>query len=370
MSGIYIHVPFCSSFCIYCDFYSVTECAQRGLYMEALEKEIIRRKDEIKGVPRTIYIGGGTPSLLSSDQLETLVAILRKHFVLDNVEEFTMEVNPDDITPEYASNMFRLGINRVSMGVQSFDDKNLKWMNRRHTSAQAEEAFRVLRRAGFDNISMDLIFGYKRVGVSDEDAFASWVEDVKRMIELRPEHISAYQMSIEPGSILARMKDYQEPSQEYCSECYYKLLDLLEEGGYHHYEVSNFSLPGYCSRHNSSYWERIPYVGFGPAAHSFDGEGRCWNPEDLGEYIAKSATGWGGENMERLTDEEALEEKVMLGLRKISGVSLTEEEYRELRENAEHLAAKGLINLDPDLRHISIPREHLFISDSIIAQII
>ena len=338
--------------------------------MEALEKEIIRRKDEIKGVPRTIYIGGGTPSLLSSDQLETLVAILRKHFVLDNVEEFTMEVNPDDITPEYASNMFRLGINRVSMGVQSFDDKNLRWMNRRHTSAQAEEAFRVLRRAGFDNISMDLIFGYKRVGVSDEDAFASWVEDIKRMIELRPEHISAYQMSIEPGSILARMKDYQEPSQEYCSECYYTLLSLLEEGGYQQYEVSNFSLPGYCSRHNSSYWERIPYVGFGPAAHSFDGEGRCWNPEDLGEYIAKSATGWGGENMERLTDEEALEEKVMLGLRKISGVSLTEEEYRELRENAEHLAAKGLINLDPDLRHISVPREHLFISDSIIAQII
>lgn len=338
--------------------------------MEALEKEIVRRKGELKGVPRTIYIGGGTPSLLSPEQLEALVALLRRHFILDNVVEFTMEVNPDDITREYASAMFRLGINRVSMGVQSFDDKNLKWMNRRHTSAQAVEAFRVLRRAGFDNISMDLIFGYKRVGVSDEDAFASWVEDIKRMIALRPEHISAYQMSIEPGSILAQMKDYQEPSQEYCSECYYKLLDLLEEGGYHHYEVSNFSLPGYHSRHNSSYWERIPYVGFGPAAHSFDGEGRYWNPEDLGEYIARSATGWGGENMERLTDEETLEEKVMLGLRKLSGVSLTEEEYRGLKVNIGNLVSKGLLNLDPNARHISIPREHLFISDSIIAQVI
>lgn len=338
--------------------------------MEALEKEIVRRKGELKGVPRTIYIGGGTPSLLSPEQLEALVALLRRHFNLDNVVEFTMEVNPDDITREYASAMFRLGVNRVSMGVQSFDDENLRWMNRRHTSAQAEEAFRVLRSAGFDNISMDLIFGYKRVGVSDRDAFASWTEDIRRMIALRPEHISAYQMSIEPGSILAQMKDYKEPTQEYCSECYYKLLELLDEGGYQQYEVSNFSLPGYCSRHNSSYWERIPYVGFGPAAHSFDGEGRCWNPEDLGEYIAKSAIGWGEANMERLTKEEALEEKVMLGLRKLSGVSLTKEEYRGLRVNIGNLVSKGLLNLDPDARHISIPREHLFISDSIIAQVI
>lgn len=370
MSGIYIHIPFCSTFCIYCDFYSVTECSKRDLYVEALEKEIIRRKESLKGVPRTLYIGGGTPSLLTAVQWGRIMSMLERHFPLDQVKEFTVEVNPDDITLEYALMLKRLGVNRISMGVQSFDDSNLKWMRRRHSAEQARSAYICLREAGFDNISMDLIFGYKSSGVSDERALALWESDIRSMVELRPEHVSAYQMSVEPGSLLALSGKYEEPTQEFCNSCYNMLISILKEGGYEHYEISSFSLPGYRSIHNSSYWERVQYLGLGAAAHSFDGEVRSWNPEDLGGYIAGVSEGWGEEFSEKLSAEEALEEKVMLGLRKIAGVSLTDSEYEKLKGNIRRLEAQGLLRADPVARHISIPEEHLFVSDSIIAQVL
>lgn len=370
MSGIYIHIPFCSSFCIYCDFYSVTECSKRDLYLQALEMETERRKNTLEGAPRTIYLGGGTPSLFSLEQLGKIRSILERHFDLSEVEEFTIEVNPDDITPEYASGLRRLGVDRVSMGVQSFNDDNLKWMRRRHTSEQACLAYRYLRDAGFDNISMDLIFGYKSSPISDEDAFRIWVEDIKRMTDLHPEHISAYQMSIEPGSLLALSGKYTEPSQEFCQRCYYTLLDMLCCAGYLQYEISNFSLPGFHSRHNSSYWERVPYLGLGAAAHSFDGVVRSWNPADLSEYVAHAGGGWGEEYMETLSADEALEEKVMLGLRKRDGVTLSEKEYRMLLPQINKLVARGQLLHIPYRRHISLPRESLFISDSIIADLL
>lgn len=370
MYGIYIHIPFCSSFCVYCDFYSVTECNKTELYIEALEKEIQRRKYDLEGAPRTIYIGGGTPSLLSMEQLERIKSILERYFDLTEVEEFSIEVNPDDITPEYASGLRRFGANRVSMGVQSFNDENLRWMRRRHTSEQACRAYGYLRDAGFDNISMDLIFGYKASPVSDEEALNIWEKDIKAMIALRPEHISAYQMSIEPGSILALSGKYTEPSEEFCQRCYYTLLDMLGGAGYLQYEISNFSLPGFHSRHNSSYWERIPYLGLGAAAHSFDGSVRSWNPSDLKGYIANAEAGWGEEYKETLSPDEALEEKVMLGLRKRVGVSLSEDEYRRLLPQINRLSAGGQLIHDTERRHIALPRESLFISDSIIADLL
>lgn len=369
MPGIYLHIPFCSSFCIYCDFYSVTECDKRDIYIEALGREIKRRKSELKGDPDTIYIGGGTPSLLSERQLSTVVDLLSSHFCLDTLEEFTIEVNPDDITSDYASALKRLGINRVSMGVQSFDDENLRWMRRRHTSEEAVRAYRTLREAGFENISLDLIFGYKFSDISDDSALFKWAADIKQIVELHPEHISAYQMSVEPGSILALSGRYVEPSQEYCERCYNLLLEELAKAGYDQYEISNFSLPGYRSRHNSSYWERSPYLGLGAAAHSFDGDVRSWNPDDLGKYIGGAATGWGDDYSEHLSKQEVLEEKVMLGLRRLEGIALLEQEYTILRPRIEALASNGLLNHTPAHRHISIPRESLFISDSIIAEL-
>ncbi len=340
------------------------------MYIEALEKEIVRRKESIKGVPHTLYVGGGTPSLLTAEQWGRVRTILERHFQLEQIREFTVEVNPDDITLEYALMLKGLGVNRVSMGVQSFDDDNLKWMRRRHSAAQARSAYRCLREAGFENISMDLIFGYKTSDISDEMALALWERDIRSMVELRPEHVSAYQMSVEPGSLLALSGKYVEPSQEFCNRCYNMLISILKESGYEHYEISNFSLPGHRSLHNSSYWDRIPYLGLGAAAHSFDGEVRSWNPEDLGGYIAGAAQGWGEEYSEVLSAEEVLDEKVMLGLRKIEGVSLTDVEYGKLKGNIEKLAAQGVLRADTVSHHISIPQEYLFVSDSIIGQVL
>jgi oxygen-independent coproporphyrinogen-3 oxidase len=347
----------------------VTECQKSDAYIEALGQEILRRRDFIDGDPSTIYIGGGTPSLLSLDQLSRITDMLRGTWRLDGVQEFTVELNPDDITPESVNGLRHLGVNRVSMGVQSFDDTNLKWMRRRHTSGQACRAYKCLREAGFDNISMDLIFGYKSAPMSDDDAMKIWERDIMTMIELRPEHISAYQMSIEPGSILALSGKYTEPSQEFCQRCYYTLLDMLAEAGYQQYEISNFSLPGFHSRHNSSYWERIPYVGLGAAAHSFDGAIRSWNPSDLKEYIANADAGWGEDYSEFLSEKEALEEKIMLGLRKTEGVVLSEAEYSHLRQAIEKIEDRELLLHYPSQRRIALPRESLFISDSIIADL-
>lgn len=369
MPGIYVHIPFCSSFCIYCDFYSVTECSKRDIYIEALERETVRRKYELKGAPTTIYIGGGTPSLLSIEQLSRVVEILSTHFSFDKLEEFTIEVNPDDISPDYAAALKGLGVTRVSMGIQSFNDENLRWMRRRHTSEESIAAYRTLRDAGFGNISLDLIFGYKASDMSDEEAFLRWKQDIKEMIKLRPEHISAYQMSIEPGSMLALSGNYSEPSQEFCEKCYWWLIDELRGSGYEQYEISNFSLPGYNSRHNSSYWERSPYLGLGAAAHSFDGAVRRWNPDDLSKYIAGAAAGWGEGSFEVLSEKEALEEKIMLGLRRARGVTLSEQEHALLSPSIEALTSKGLLLYDPESYHISLPRESLFISDSVISEL-
>lgn len=369
MPGIYVHIPFCSTFCIYCDFYSVTECSKRDIYLDALEREVVRRKDELQGDPNTIYIGGGTPSLLSVEQLSRVVEILSSHFSWGQLEEFTIEVNPDDITQDYAVALKKLGITRVSMGVQSFDDENLRWMRRRHTSEEAIAAYKILRDAGFGNISLDLIFGYKSSEISDDAAFLKWQRDIKEMIKLRPEHISAYQMSVEPGSMLALSGNYSEPSQEFCERCYWHLIDELEAAGYRQYEISNFSLPSYTSRHNSSYWNRTPYLGLGAAAHSFDGLVRRWNPDDLSKYIAGAATGWGDEYSEHLSAREALEEKVMLGLRRVSGVTLTEQEHGLLRSSIDALASKGLLLYNSESYHIALPRESLFVSDSIISEL-
>lgn len=367
MSGIYIHIPFCSSFCIYCDFYSVTECNKKGEYLKALKKEILRRKDELKESPQTLYIGGGTPSLLSAKELLDLSSTLRETFFDRPPAEFTVEVNPDDITPKFADAMKEAQVTRVSMGVQSFNDDSLKWMRRRHTCAGAKKGFQTLRESGFDNISLDLIFGYRHDTASDKELLARWKKDLEEIVSLLPEHISSYQMSIEPGSLLAQSGKYQEPSQEICEEEYKMLQNILEESGYEQYEISNFALPGYRSKHNSSYWERVPYLGLGAAAHSFNGENRSWNPEDIHQYILNADKGWGEEYSETLTESEVLEERIMLGLRKTEGIELNESEFNKLYNKCSSLREKGLLNIES--RRISIPKEHLFISDSIISEL-
>ena len=393
---IYIHFPFCKSFCTYCDFYSVREKDRISQYTQSLLREISLRKAFLCRCtsPATLYVGGGTPSLWPVEQLGEVVAaisaVLREGAAdcgrscggggavpgtwngrgdAGLFAEFTVEVNPDDVTEAYARALRRLGVNRVSMGVQSFRDRSLRWMARRHSSAGAVEAFRVLRSAGFDNISLDLIFGYDPVGwgsgssadgdlagrscgsscgsrtgqlrsSSDEELMQLWSDDLDAVLRLRPEHISAYQMGIEEGSVLGEMTAagrYREPSDELCAAQYALMQQRLAAAGYEQYEVSNFSLPGRRALHNSGYWDRSPYIGLGPGAHSFDGDRRrWWNAPDLDRYIAAFGGGDASgaapacrdctvpsvSSEENLTDEDIFTETVMLGLRTVDGLPL------------------------------------------------
>lgn len=369
MFGIYIHVPFCSSFCLYCDFYSVIDSSKRDKYIEALNVEIERRAKELVGFPRTIYIGGGTPSLLSPSQLNQIFDSLKTHFSFAEVEEITIEVNPDDITKDYAMALRSAGINRVSMGVQSFDDAHLRWMRRRHSAEQAINSYNILKECGFNNISIDLIFGYSLHGEDEDELFSKWNKDIDTLLKLRPEHVSAYQMSIEPGSLLAKSKSYKEPYSELCEKEYFHLINLLKEGGYHQYEISNFALPNYESKHNSSYWDRTPYLGFGPSAHSFNGVIRSWNPDSIAGYCRNVGRGWGDTFLERLSPEEAFEEKLMLGLRKTEGVELSKEEAFSIQDRVVPLVKKGLLISEKMGTHLKIPTKYLFISDSIISEL-
>ena len=315
---IYVHVPFCRSFCIYCGFYSEIACSGRfagavRAYADGVVEEIGRRRGEIACTAgtNTLYIGGGTPSVLPLDVLGRIVKALGPA----EYEEFTIEVNPDDVTGlgrGYLEGLRSLGVNRVSMGVQSLDDGILRWMNRRHDADGAAKAFRMLRDAGFDNVSLDLIFGVN--GLSDT-MLLSTLELLK---DWRPEHVSAYQLSVEEDSALAGMiagGRYQELDDESCRRQYDMICSFLRSAGYDHYEISNWSLPGFRARHNSAYWTRAPYVGLGPGAHSLRIDGdvqvRSWNSNVLSGWTSSS---------EVLTDEEIREERLMLGLRTSSGV--------------------------------------------------
>lgn len=272
---VYIHTPFCRSFCTYCDFYSelcprdVSQEVQSALFssFQANVLEEIGRRVVSPGAPDTIYFGGGTPSVLPLDVVQAIVAALRERGVL-GADGFTFEVNPDDIVTrgsDYVASLLSLGVSRISMGVQSFDDGILRWMNRRHSAADAAEAMAILRRAGVQNISIDLIFGLSQLSEPQ------WLETIEKALQLHPEHISAYQLSIEEGSALGRMArsgQYEEASDELCRRQYDLLCEKLRAAGYHHYEISNWALPGREAVHNSAYWRRIPYIGLGPGAHS------------------------------------------------------------------------------------------------------
>lgn len=272
---VYVHTPFCRSFCTYCDFYSelcprdASQQVQSALFssFQANVLEEIGRRVLSPGAPDTIYFGGGTPSVLPLEVVQAIVAALRERGVL-GADEFTFEVNPDDIVSrgsDYVASLLALGVSRISMGVQSFDDGILRWMNRRHSASDASEAVAILRRAGVQNVSIDLIFGLSQL--SD----AQWLDTIDKALQLRPEHISAYQLSIEEGSALGRMVQagqYEEAPDELCRRQYDLLCEKLRAAGYHHYEISNWALPGREAVHNSAYWRRVPYLGLGPGAHS------------------------------------------------------------------------------------------------------
>lgn len=353
---IYLHVPFCRSFCTYCGFYS-ERCNEGAVrrYAEAVLREIRERRAEMTAEVHTLYIGGGTPSVLPLYVLERIVRALPE----GPYDEFTLEVNPEDIVergPSYPAALRRLGVNRVSMGVQSFDDGLLRRMNRRHDAARAETAFRLLREAGFGNISIDLIFGAP--SLTD----GMWEDTLSRALALAPEHVSCYQLSVEEGSALADLVESgacEEAPEERCRGQYDRLCQLLGAAGYRHYEISNFALPGFEAVHNSAYWRRVPYVGIGPGAHSFDGVRRRWNSTTLPEWTSSE---------EVLTAEDIRVETLMLGLRTDRGLSAAFL-HKNCSESAlDSLCAEGA--LVPDGDRLRIPESRFFVSDEIIRELL
>lgn len=369
MAGLYIHIPFCESKCIYCDFYSMANNNHLiDKYINALLVEAAQRKNELNSETiTTVYLGGGTPSLLSITQLSKLVNGLKKVFDFSDVEEFTIEVNPDDVTADYIQQAKSLGINRVSMGVQSFCDEDLRFINRRHTAKQATDAIHIIKEAGIDNISIDLIYGIPGQNIE------IWKNNVDTAISLSVQHISAYTLMYEKGTRLSVMRSLgkiTEVDDDVVAAMYDYLVAQLKSNGYIHYEISNFALPGFHSRHNSSYWNLTPYLGLGVAAHSFDGTVRRFNPSNLKKYLDALGEGNLCVEVENITQAEKYDEYVMLRLRTADGIDADElmhrfgeEYYQFFIEKAKPLVSEGsLIN---ENGRYYIPENHIMISDNI-----
>ena len=370
MAGLYIHIPFCKSRCIYCAFYSTTLHEMMDDYVDALCQEMELRRTPHSSL-HTIYLGGGTPSQLSPTQLRRLFNNIYKVYEVEADAEITMECNPDDITPDYAQVIGELPINRVSMGAQTFSDERLHFLHRRHTSTQVKEAVALLRRNGIQNISIDLMFGFPGETLQD------WERDIDEALALDVEHLSAYSLMIEEGTMLyeqmknekSEMKD--EGTEELERAMYERLIDRLEEAGYEHYEISNFAKNGFRSRHNSSYWNDTPYIGIGAAAHSYDGKTRSWNVADIRQYIAGMKQG------KRVFEEEAIDadthynDQVTVALRTREGLDLSglSEEHRTYAiKNARRFINDGLLELTDNRLHLT--RRGLFVSDMIMAELV
>lgn len=283
MPGIYLHVPFCRKACHYCNFHFSTSLQLKEEFLVALKEEIILRRDEAKGEPTdTIYFGGGTPSLLSPEELQSILNLIRNHYTIGPDPEITLEANPDDLTMDYLLALKNIGINRLSIGIQSFQESDLRLMNRNHDATQGRVALALARSAGFTSMNADLIYGTP--GLTDE----AFLQNIQELIEAGVDHISAYALTVEPKTALAhqvKTGTVPAPDDDQTALQFQLLKRTLAQAGFEHYEISNWARPGCYSRHNTSYWQGIPYLGFGPSAHSFDGLARSWNVAHNPKYI-------------------------------------------------------------------------------------
>lgn len=379
MLGIYIHVPFCAKRCTYCDFYTTTLGeAARHAYTRALLKELQRRA--VSTPVHTLYFGGGTPSQLASADLRAIFATLRTLYNMEATTELTFEANPDDITPAKVELLAELGVNRISLGVQSFDDELLRSVNRRHTAQQARDAIDTIHRAGIDNISIDLIFG-----LPGQD-FARWENDLSTALSLDVQHLSAYALSYEQGTPLYRQRErgqVVEADEELSLRMFEHIIVQTEAAGFEQYEISNFARPNQRALHNAHYWQGIPYLGFGPGAHSFDGQRtRTYNLPDLKAYQQAALQHQPFPiEAERLTDDEHYNEVMMTRLRTREGVDLTalaadcgQALLDHLVEKAQPYLASGHLLLSPTTdtqpSRLHLSRSGIFISDHIMADLI
>lgn len=379
MAGLYIHIPFCASKCAYCGFYSIPSQKLKSEFLEALKREIAERKDYLHGEHiSTIYFGGGTPSLLSVLEINELLSIIKDQYEIEADPEITLEANPDTLSIDYLVALRKMGINRLSIGIQSFFDNDLQYLSRRHNAEHALHCIAWAKDAGFDNLSLDLIYG---LPTSDAD---QWNRNLDHFFQSGAQHLSAYALTLEPNSILTKqieMGKAKPISDDDAVRDYEILCRRAKENGFLHYEISNFCQPRHASRHNSSYWNRTPYAGFGPSAHSFDGSSRQWNVSSVSQYIESGAStplsnhrvsilSTQQLNKEILTPEQAYDEYVMLKLRTAWGIDLKYMK-REMGERfssyceqkAQPLVAQGKITQTREFLHLN--DEQMLFADGI-----
>ncbi|MBR5929576.1 MAG: radical SAM family heme chaperone HemW [Prevotella sp.] len=386
MAGLYIHIPFCKSRCIYCAFYSTTQHERMEEYVDSLCKEMELRKTSHSTL-HTIYLGGGTPSQLSPALLRRLFNNIYKVYDVAADAEITMECNPDDVTPDYAQVIGELPIDRVSMGAQTFSDERLRFLHRRHTSSQVKEAVELLRRNGIQNISIDLMFGFPGETLQD------WEQDIHETLALDVEHLSAYSLMIEEGTELYRrygstgVREYENSKEDMEREMYETLIDRFETAGFEHYEISNFAKKGFRSRHNSSYWNGTPYIGLGAAAHSYDIETRHWNIANLQTYIDRIRQGiLPIEETETIDDTTRYNDLITTALRTREGISLQSDDQQSnvwrpfnnialplhfrdyLLQNAQKNIVRHLLEITDN--HLHLTRQGLFVSDNVMSDLI
>lgn len=373
MAGIYLHIPFCKRRCIYCDFFSTTQSERKSEYIHALCRELETRKDYVHGERiETIYLGGGTPSQLDKEDFEKIFSYIYKVYDISPQAEITLEANPDDLSPEYIALLRTLPFNRLSMGIQTFHEPTLQLLQRRHSAQQAIRAFQDCRAAGFRNISIDLMYGLP--GETPD----SWQQDLEQALALHPEHISAYHLIYEEDTVLWKLREQHkvEEAEEDVSLCLFStLIDRLTSTGYNHYEISNFCLPGFHSRHNSSYWTGEKYLGCGPSAHSYDGVSRQWNVASLDKYIKGISDGVPVFEIEELDLYTRYNDFVITRIRTEWGMPLSRlrSEFGDklyaycLRMAAPHLK-QGTLTIAKDA--LKLTCQGIFISDGIMSDML
>ena len=373
MAGIYIHIPFCKSFCSYCDFYSITDNSLKDALVQAVIRESSIRPSYLEGENvKTVYFGGGTPSLLEPATAAALISDLKKKFPFSDDPEITFEVNPDDVYEGLFIDLKKAGINRISLGVQSWDDKRLRYLGRRHDAAQSARALDMVFREGIKNVSVDIIYGVPGMTTADLKA------DLEKTFAFPVTHLSAYHLTVEEGTRFGRMKKegkLKETDEETSASMFSLLGKVCREHGFIHYEISNFAKEGYISRHNSSYWKQVPYLGLGPSAHSFDGRSRQWNVADVRKYVKAISSGETPCEREELDRITVFNEYVMTSLRTMWGIDLThvEEFYdKELHDYLVNLSGKyiryGLMKREKNT--LVLTDQGRMISDNIIAELL
>ncbi|MDP4207468.1 MAG: radical SAM family heme chaperone HemW [Bacteroidota bacterium] len=372
MNGIYIHIPFCKKVCYYCDFHFSVSLKLKDRLLDCLAKEIEMRKDYFHS-PNvdTIYFGGGTPSVLTPQEIERLLDCIHRHFNVSANAEITLEANPDDLTTDYLQSIKKLGINRLSIGIQSFFDDDLKWMNRRHTAQEAERCIKLAQDTGLTNMNIDLIYGLPQLSAE------RWAQNLEKFFLFNIPHLSAYHLTIEPKTVLGHYKKkgkLNEIGEEESLLQYSMLIDKMKRNGYEHYEISNFCKDGMFSRHNTNYWQGGKYLGAGPSAHSYDGTARRWNLSVNQQYIEAIEQGKIYFEDEQLGVNERFNDYLLTGLRTIWGVDLRivresfgEKYLRHIQQELSKFANTGYMILEEE--HLRLSDNGMFVSDRIISDL-